>query len=101
MTPAEYLAEFRIAFPEFAAATDTVVLTRIDLAILRTPENIWGNQTKWGVLYLTAHLMAMVPGGERMRLEDGTSTLYKKERDHMAVYIAAGPRVASRAAIPR
>jgi len=100
MTDAEWLVEFRSMFPEYAAASDTLVLSRLPLALVQTPSNIWGSLYKYGVLYLWAHLLAMVPGSENMRLGDGSTGLYKKERDAMAQAVSSGYRVASTLAKP-
>jgi len=100
MTEAEWLAEFRIMFPEYAPASDTLVLSRLPLALLRTPSDVWGSYYSYGVLYLWAHLLAMLPGSENMRLNDGTETFYKKERDRMAMFVSSGYRTASILAKP-
>lgn len=93
-TDAEWLAAFRLQFAEFSAAPDAFLVSKLSTAYLRTPVDVWGPDHTIGVLYLAAHLAAMAPEAEAMRLTGGTETLYKRERDRMARAVASGFRVA-------
>ena len=93
-----WLRMFDAVFPEFADAGDALKQSRLAMAITRTDRSVWGVTTitddqlyATGVLYLAAHLLAMSPGGESMRLE-GETTIYKQERDRMARSVASGFR---------
>jgi len=90
----EWLDLFVVAFPEYADAPQSLMLSKLDLAKDRTPADIWGTLYVQGVLYLWAHLLAQSPQSEAMKLDGGTSTIYKQERDRMAQSVASGYRVA-------
>ena len=90
---AGWLVLFRATFTEFADATDALVSAKIAEALTRTPEDVWGADLEHGVLYLAAHLLALSPGGEKMRI-DSVTTLYGNTRAKLARSVASGFRVA-------
>ena len=92
-TVAAWKAYFLAVHPEFAAAPETVVTVALVEALTRTPEDIWGEHHAHGVFALAAHLIAMSPGGEAMRLS-GETTIYEKERKRLNRIVASGFRVA-------
>lgn len=88
-----WYALFLVAYPEFTAAPQAAVEMRLQDALRRTPEDVWGDHHREGVLTLAAHLVAMSPGGEAMRLA-GETTIYKARRDALNRIVASGFRVA-------
>ncbi len=86
---------FRTEFVEFRSTPTPLVQAKLAQALLRTPVNIWGAKQDAGVSYLAAHLIAMSPGGEEMRLDKkkGT-TLYQLERRRLSRTVASGFRTA-------
>lgn len=55
----EFLANFRIAFPELSAAPDERVLYFYKLAQNSMSARVWGNLYEEGILNLTAHMLVM------------------------------------------
>ena len=92
-TLAAWRAQFVQVYPEFAAAPTVSVYTALNSALTRTPIDVWGDHHPYGVYALTAHLVAMSPGGEAMRLA-GETTIYEKERKRLNRIVASGFRVA-------
>ena len=88
-----WYAAFIAVYPEFTAAPQASVVAHILTALRRTPTDIWGDHQSAGVFSLTAHLTAMSPGGEAMRLS-GETTIYQKERDLLNRIVASGYRIA-------
>ncbi len=90
------LKRFRMEYPEYDKAPDTVVSTILARASTRTPADIWGTLEDEGHGLLTAHLLALRPEGKEMRLKlgDGTlSSIYWPERHRLAQLVASGFRV--------
>lgn len=92
-TIAAWRAQFLMFYPEFAAAPAASVSFALGAALSRTPVDVWGDLLSLGVFSLTAHLVAMSPGGEAMRLA-GETTIYEKERNRLNRIVASGYRVA-------
>lgn len=84
---------FVFAYPEFTSTPSAIRVTHILTALRRTPTDVWGDLQPAGVYALAAHLIAMSPGGEAMRLS-GETTIYQKERDRLNRIAASGFRVA-------
>lgn len=73
-------ATFRARFPEFRAASDTLVDAVITEATARIASETFGDLTDTAIGYLAAHLLATSPLGASQRLEDDkTETTYFKE----------------------
>ena len=92
-TVVTWVALLRATFAEFADAPSALVTARVQEALTRTPEDVWGDDHAIGVLYLAAHLLALSPGGEKMRI-DNVTTIYGNTRRSMARAVASGFRVA-------
>lgn len=92
-TVAAWRAAFVAVYPEFAAAPTATLDNAIGAALTRTPIDVWGDLHPFGVYALAAHLVAMSPGGEAMRLS-GETTIYEKERKRLNQIVASGFRVA-------
>jgi hypothetical protein len=86
-------AAFIMIYPEFAAAPAASVQAALGSALTRTPVDVWGEHHALGVYALAAHLVAMSPGGEAMRLS-GETTIYQKERARLNRIVASGFRIA-------
>lgn len=94
MTPAEFRSHFGSTF---TGTSDPVITTRLAIAEARTPTDIWGegDVRLAGVLYLTAHLIAIEPGGRDMRKgERAGETQYGRERERLEGIVASGYRTA-------
>lgn len=91
MTP----AEFKALLPEFAAAPDPLVQSRLDQAELRTPADVWGDLQDQGILYLAAHLLSMLPQARPMN-KDGDGSPYSAERKRLNGIVSSGYRVTGR-----
>jgi len=92
-TVVAWRAAFLAVYTEFAAAPTATLDQALGAALTRTPIDIWGEHHALGVFALAAHLTAMAPGGEAMRLA-GETTIYQKERDRLNRVVASGFRVA-------
>jgi len=68
---------FKAAFPEFEAAADALVTTKLAAARLQLDTSTWGTRYDEGVMWLTAILLSSSPYGENARLSDNKSkTVY-------------------------
>lgn len=92
-TLGDWITVFRTTFTEFTDTPDALVGARVAEALERTPLDVWGSSHALGVLYLAAHLLALSPGGEKMRI-DNVTTLYGNTRAKIARSVASGFRVA-------
>ena len=69
---------FTQTFDEFRKADRASIEAKLALAKLQVTESVWGNKTDLGVLYLTAHMVALAPSGMNMKLkpESNQHTIY-------------------------
>jgi hypothetical protein len=71
-------------FPEFKNTEYAVVKRKLEAAILRTNSTTFGDLTDQGVMYLCAHLIAISPVGEKVRLKkDMFETMYSRARQRL------------------
>lgn len=85
------LSVFRARFPEFALASDSLLQSRIDAAILRTPEDVWGDLADEGSGYLAAHLMALTPGAIALTRNSAPgNSPYREERERLEMIVSRG-----------
>lgn len=70
------LANFRIAFPAFATASDALVNANLAFAAARLSASVLGASYDEAHGCLTAHLLATDPGGQSARMvnKDGSTT---------------------------
>lgn len=74
------LATFRVQYPEFVSAPDTLVNPALARAIGRVDVTVWGTWTDEAVGLLTAHLLAIAPNGTFARLvSKAGETVYQKQ----------------------
>lgn len=87
-------AEFLARFPEFSGGDTDLIDARMAEAYRRTPEAIWGDLRDDGASYLAAHLLALSPFAQELKLV-GTDrrTLYGDERKALEGIVASGFRV--------
>ncbi len=87
---------FKQTFDEFRKTDDALVDAKMKLARLRVAPSVWGPKADGGVLYLTAHLLALAPAGENMKLkpENAAKTVYLIEFDRMKLEVTYGLRTA-------
>ena len=62
MTNNDFLAQFRLAYPELSTAPDERVIFFYELAQNSMSASVWAAQYKEGILSLTAHMMTMKYG---------------------------------------
>jgi len=89
------LPTFRVRFPAFNKAPDTLVQAKIDAALRRCSAASWGDLRDDGVALWTAHQLTMEPEGREVRIanqQSGTST-YKDQFDALAMVAGFGPVV--------
>lgn len=77
-------ADFRVEYPEFSAAPDALVDAKLSAATHFCDASKWGARYQDGVFLKAAHLIAMSPSGEKMRIAKGSKeTLYSSMFDDM------------------
>lgn len=88
------LASFRVAFPEFGEASDSLVQAKLDEATLALDARVFGVRFDEAVRYRAAHTLALSPFGQNARLvaKDG-STTYGTHLDAVTRSCAGGPWV--------
>lgn len=64
---------FRLRFPEFRTASNTLINSVIAEATARVASDVFGDLTEAAIGYLAAHLLAVSPFGKNQRLEDSTT----------------------------
>lgn len=85
------LANFRVQFPEFASADDTLVQAWLDAAALEIDEDVWGDKAPQGHMYLAAHKLALSPYGQAARLaKSATDSTYNEHFTRLVGLIACG-----------
>ncbi len=74
------LAKFRNTFSEFRKTDDNEIEAKLAIARLQVNAGVWGAKTDTGVLYLTAHLVALGPAGQNAKLkpENAAKTVYRQ-----------------------
>lgn len=88
------LAEFRVRYPEFKNAGDTLVQAVLDETEGELDTEVWASKWDTGHGLLTAHRLALSPFGQTARMVDAQrSTTYKKHFDEIVVQVSAGIRV--------
>jgi hypothetical protein len=90
-------ASFVQEFPEFFNAIEKypgLVDAKLAEASRRIASKVWGEKTDDGIKYLAAHLLALSPYGQGMRLvaKDG-GTVYQETYERLKREVAAGPRL--------
>lgn len=87
------VAEFKIAFPEFRSALDSLVQAKLDSAARQTDACVWGNTYLDGVMTRTADMLARTPFGKQLQLanRDGT-TVYTADLERLEQAAAVGIR---------
>lgn len=86
-------ATFDARFPEFAGRPDALLTSVLAAATARCHSDTWGTGQNEGILYLTAHLLALSPFGREMRMvnRDGT-TAYQGTYETILIGATAGRR---------
>ena len=88
--------DFIARFPEFSPADATVVAIELVNAARHVSVLLFNEQTDDAIGLLTAHRMALRPGGEfaRLKKKDGLShTVYGDQYDAMQPNVMPGDRV--------
>lgn len=88
------VAAFKVSFPEFAKAGDTLLEAHLAQAALEVDAGLWGVWADNGVMLTAAHSLAMSPFGmnARMVAKDG-STTYGKKLDEKRAMVSLGNRL--------
>jgi hypothetical protein len=86
------LSSFRVAFPEFEGASDSLVQAKLDEAVLALDARVFGARFDEAVRYRAAHTLALSPFGQNARLvaKDG-STTYGTHLEDVCRACAGGP----------
>lgn len=85
------LASFRIRYPEFARADDTLVQAHLDEAEGGLDPAVYGTRFDEAHGLLTAHTLSISPFGRALRQEGDEESLYLNR--YMAVRRAMVPRM--------
>ncbi len=93
------LPRFRNTFPEFRKTADSEIESKIAIAKLRITESVWGAKTDAGVLFLSAHMVALAPAGQNAKLkpENAAKTVYWVEYRSILRSVTYGLRTAGTA----
>ncbi len=84
------LADWRVQFPEFAAAPDALVQAFLDASELQVDAEVWGTLFDQGHGYLTAHKLALSPYGQAARLSKKGETTYYPHFKEMQAGVTGG-----------
>lgn len=92
-------ARFRNTFSEFQSTADNEIESKLALAKLRINADVWGDKTDAGILYLTAHMVALAPAGQNAKLkpENAAKTVYWVEYKSIMRSVTFGLRIAGTA----
>lgn len=87
---------FKNTFSEFRKTDDAEVQAKLNLARLSVAPSVWGDKADAGVLYLTAHLLALAPAGQNAKLkpENAGKTVYLQHFDRLKREVTFGFRTA-------
>lgn len=93
------LPRFRNTFPEFRKTEDHEIEAKIAIAKLRVNAGVWGDKADAGVLYLSAHMVALAPAGQNAKLkpENAAKTVYLQEYRAIMRSVTFGHRIAGAA----
>ena len=87
--------KFRQTFEEFRKTEGATIQAKLDVAKLQVEPSVWGDKTDAGVLYLTAHLVAMSPAGMNAKLKPSErEALYKPTYTALKKQVTFGLRTA-------
>lgn len=89
-------ARFVNTFDEFRSTDQAGIEAKLQLALTMVEPSVWGRKTDFGVLYLTAHLVALGPAGQNAKLkpENLAKTVYGQEYIKVRRSVTFGLRVA-------
>ena len=93
------VATMRVRFPEFEQTESGLLASKLEEAEARTNRTLYGEgRADTAVLLLAAHLVAMSPYGEALRLNpkqepDGACSLYERTLVRMQREVPVVPRL--------
>ncbi len=87
---------FRQAFEEFRKTDEATIAAKLKVARLQVNAGIWRDKEDAGVMYLTAHLLALSAAGQNMKLKPGDTgaTVYSTQYETMKRQVTYGFRTA-------
>ncbi len=87
---------FKNAFFEYRKTDDEEVRAKIRFAEQRIDETVWGTKYDQGIMYLTAHLLAVAAAGKNAKLkpENAAKTVYWQEYTALKNSVTFGFRTA-------
>lgn len=90
------LPQFRNTFEEFRSTDDASIKAKLVLAATMIEPSVWGRKADFGMLYLTAHLVALGPAGQNAKLkpENLAKTVYGQQYLTVRRSVTFGLRVA-------
>ncbi len=83
---------FVASFEEFSETDDELVQAKLNEAELLIDLVVWGKFATLGHGYMTAHLLAMSPGGNAAKLVKNDSTTYEQHYKRLVRIATAGLR---------
>ena len=87
------LTAFLIDYPEFKETDPLLIIRKLSCAEDRTPDEIWGNNQRQGIMLLAAHFLVNSPIGEQARIDDKDKTksnVYEQERKKLEQIVVCG-----------
>ena len=87
---------FKQFFEEYRKTENATVQAKLTQAVLQINSSVWGDKTDLGTLYLTAHMLALAPAGQNMKLEpeNAGKTVYWFEYTMIRSQVTYGFRTA-------
>lgn len=87
---------FKNAFSEYRKTDDEEIKAKIRFAQQRINSSLWGDKYDQGVMYMTAHLLAVAPAGKnaKMKPENMAKTVYWHEYTALKNSVTYGFRTA-------
>ncbi len=84
------VSRFKKAYPEFNRTNDTLCQQKLDAAGRRISASVWGDRAEDGQMALAAHLIAIAPDGEKLRLKNKQGDNYELEWKQMVREVTMG-----------
>lgn len=86
-------ANFLVRFPEFTDTATAILDAALAEAVDQVNQTVWGSRWDAGVGYYAAHLLAISPRGETMRLSDAkTMDTYELHFKRLQSMVTVGLR---------
>lgn len=88
------VADFKVAFPEFAAAPVDLITAKLAMGARLAPAAVWGTFAEDGAFHYCARFLALSPFGRKIALVTKTGvTIYDEEIRRLKYCVTNGSRV--------